>query len=45
VSLIDDLDLLMEVVAVGFSDRELLSGAEIELVSFDLADGAEVDDI
>ena len=36
----------MEVVAVGFADGEFfLAGAEVELVTVDLADGAEVDDV
>ena len=34
----------MESVAVGFSDGEF-GGAEVELIAFDLADGAEVDDV
>lgn len=43
---IDDLELFVEVVAVRLADREFLFvGSQVELVAFDLPDGAEIDDV
>lgn len=42
--LVDDLDFLVEDLAVGFADGEF-GLTEIELVSLDLLNGTEVDDI
>lgn len=41
---VDDLEFLVKIVAVGFTDRDLCC-SEVEFVAFDLADAAEVDDV
>lgn len=41
---VDDLEFLVKIVAVGFTDRDFCC-SEVEFVAFDLADAVEVDDV